>query len=267
MFNRVLLYISFIRLEFIRMLAYRSTYLTGVFNYGIQIGAYYFLWDAIYGSKRSMVGLTKEQMLTYVIVAWIVRSFYFNNLDQNITKEVIDGSIALELIRPYSYQSAKLARSFGEAIFRLLFFSIPSALFIFLIRPYAVPSNLGTWLLFLVTLVGSYLINAQISLLVGYSAFYTHSTTGMLRTKRVMTDLLSGLLIPISFFPSWAQAMLKYLPFQAINYIPTMVFVQGSRGQQAWQGIGIQLAWIVFLFLTCHFVWKRVIRKIVIHGG
>lgn len=265
--NKFLLYLELIRIEFIRMLAYRSTYLTGIFNYAIQIGAYYFLWEAIYINRKSLAGLQKEQMLTYVIIAWVVRSFYFNNLDQKITKEILDGSVAVELIRPYRYDAVKLARSLGEALFRLFFFSLPSGLFIYLLRPFSLPQSWATWGIFAAAMFGSYLINAQIALLFGYSAFFTHSTSGVLRAKRVVTDLLSGLILPISFYPDWAQKALAYLPFQTISYLPNLIFLERLQGLAALKILVLQAFWVVVLYILNRIVWRIAIGHVVVHGG
>lgn len=74
------LYKELIRLEFLKMLAYRSTYYTGIINYTIQTGAYYFLWDAIYQNQGRLGGLNRDQMITYLIIAWVARAFYFNTM-------------------------------------------------------------------------------------------------------------------------------------------------------------------------------------------
>ena len=50
-----------------------------------------------------------------------------------------------------------------------------------------------------------------------------------------------GLLLPISFFPGWAQGIMKYLPFQGISYIPSMIFTKGFSHQQAIEALGQQL--------------------------
>ena len=44
-------YFVMIRMRFLTMLAYRMEYYTGIIIYSINIGAYYFLWKAIYGSQ------------------------------------------------------------------------------------------------------------------------------------------------------------------------------------------------------------------------
>ena len=67
------MYWEMIRIRFLMMLAYRTNYYTGILIYSINIGAYYFLWNAIYGDKSSIEGFSGIQMTTYVAVAWMAR--------------------------------------------------------------------------------------------------------------------------------------------------------------------------------------------------
>jgi len=267
MLGNIGLYRVLIRLEFLRMLAYRSTYLTGIFNYTIQIGAYFFLWEAIYENQDRLGGMGREEMLTYVIIAWVARSFYFNNLDRTLSDEIRDGQVATELIRPYSYQWSKLSRSLGEALFRLLFFTIPGAVFIYVLRPYGLPAGWMAGLLFGFSLLGSFLINSQLNLIVGYMAFFTLSTSGLLRAKRVVIDLLSGLILPISFYPAWAQEVIRYLPFQAVSYLPNMIYLGKIKGVEALKALTYQTMWFLALFLAGHLIWRLAVRKLTIQGG
>jgi ABC-2 type transport system permease protein len=115
-------YLEMIRIRFLMMLAYRTNYYTGILIYSINIGAYYFLWSAIYGSKEHIVGLSVTQMTTYVAVSWMARAFYFNNLDREMALEIMEGKVAIELIRPYNYLGMKTMQGLGEGIFRLFFF-------------------------------------------------------------------------------------------------------------------------------------------------
>lgn len=265
--NRMMLYLELVRMEFVNSLAYRSSYFTGVFNYSIQIGAYFFLWDAIYSGRRTLGGLNKEEMLTYVIVAWVVRSFYFSNLDRRVAVEIRDGKIALELIRPYDYQMVKYARAFGEAIFRIIFFALPAGLFLYLIRPFTLPAGWLNGVIFLVSILGSFMINAQISMIAGFLAFFTQSTSGIYRAKRVVMDLFSGLLLPISFYPQWARDIIKLFPFQAVSYMPNMIYLGKITGLAALNVLVLQLFWILLLGIAAFFFWRFAVKHVVIQGG
>ncbi len=267
LWNRFLLYLELVRMEFINSLAYRSSYLTGVFNYSIQIGAYFFLWDAIYSGHRLLGGLTKDEMITYVIVAWVARSFYFSNLDRRVAGEIRDGKIALELIRPYSYQMVKYARAFGEAIFRIMFYALPAGTLIYLIRPFGLPAGWQNGLVFLLTILGSFVIYAQISMIAGFLAFFTQSTSGIFRAKRVVMDLFSGLLLPISFYPQWAVKVINLFPFQTVSYLPNLIYLGKIGGAAAFKVIILQFCWMVVLGLIEILFWRLAVKYVVIQGG
>ena len=53
-------------------------------------------------------------MITYVSVGWIIRSFYWNTIDQEMAYEVIEGKIAMDLIKPVSMQWMWICRADGR---------------------------------------------------------------------------------------------------------------------------------------------------------
>ena len=266
-FKDIPLYREWIRLEFIKMLAYRVTYFSGIFNYTIQMGTYFFLWGAIYQGQARIGGLAQQEMLTYVIIAWVARAFYFNNLDRQIAEEIRKGQIALELIRPYNYQLVKFARSFGEAAFRMIFYALPSFLIVYVFYPFQLPSSAASAFIFFLTMLGAYLINAQISLITGFIAFFTLNTHGVIRAKRVVVDLFSGLLIPISFYPDWAREVIQYFPFQAISYLPNMIYIGKITGMAAFQVFLTQILWAIVLYALAALIWRVAVKNVVIQGG
>lgn len=260
-------YVEMIRIRFLMMLAYRTNYYTGILIYSINIGAYYFLWSAIYGGKEEIEGLTVIQMTTYIVVAWMARAFYFNNIDREMAMEIKEGKVAVELIRPYNYLAMKSMQGLGEGIFRLFLFSLPGMIIVSFIFPIKLSTDLFIWGLFLLSILLSFLINTQINLLTGITTFFLYNNTGLIRAKRVLIDLFSGLLIPISFFPIWAQGILKYLPFQGISYVPSMIFTNGFSYQEAVNAILLQFIWVILLVIPIQLLWHLAKRQLVIQGG
>ena len=49
------------------------------------------------------------------------------------------------------------------------------------------------------------------------------------------------LLLPISFYPVWAQDIMKLFPFQAISYIPSMIFTEGIQGNEVLEALLFQV--------------------------
>ncbi|CEG25870.1 ABC transporter permease [Bacillus sp. B-jedd] len=260
-------YLEMIRIRFLMMLAYRTNYYTGILIYSINIGAYYFLWNAIYSGKDSIQGMDVSQMTTYVAIAWMARAFYFNNLDREMAMEIMEGKVAVELIRPYSYLGMKVMQGLGEGIFRLLFFSLPGMVLVALVFPIKLFWDPAVWGLFAVSIFFSFLINTQINLLTGITTFFLYNNTGLIRAKRVVIDLFSGLLLPMSFFPGWAQEIMKFLPFQGISYIPSMIVTKGFTTSQALEAITQQAGWVLILLVPIYFFWQLAKKQLVIQGG
>ncbi|MDN4619303.1 ABC-2 family transporter protein [Paenibacillus sp. PsM32] len=261
------LYWDFIRIRFLTMLAYRVNYYSGILVYTLNIGVYYFTWQAIYGGKEQIAGFTAAQMTTYVAVSWMARSFYFNNLDREIATEIRDGTIAIQFIRPYNYLMVKMMQGFGEGLFRFLLFMIPGMLIALLLFPVQLPTSITSWIGFLIMLFFSFLINSQINIIIGMLAFFVENNEGMMRMKRIVVDLFSGLLIPISFFPGWLVSIMNFLPFQAITYLPGSVFTGRVKGTGILEVLGIQVVWFVLLLIPIYFIWRAARVRLFVQGG
>ncbi|MFZ0881389.1 MAG: ABC-2 family transporter protein, partial [Candidatus Acidiferrales bacterium] len=96
--NTLAAYLEFARIGFVNILAFRLRYYTGIITYLINVTVYYFIWTAVYGGGKEIAGFNLAQMLTYVSVGWMLRSFYWNTIDQEMAYEVIEGKIAMDLI-------------------------------------------------------------------------------------------------------------------------------------------------------------------------
>lgn len=261
------MYIEMIRIRFLMMLAYRTNYYSGILIYSINIGAYYFLWSAIYGGKEEIQGLSVLQMTTYVAVAWMARAFYFNNIDREIAAEIQEGKVAIEMIRPYNYLGMKTMAALGEGIFRFLFFSIPGMIIVALIFPISFSASLSTWMFFFISLLFSFIVNTQINLLTGIMTFFILNNTGLIRAKRVVIDLFSGLLLPLTFYPVWAQNLMSYLPFQTISYVPSMIFNEGFVGHEIYNAVFLQAVWALILLIPIKLLWSLAKKQLIVQGG
>jgi ABC-2 type transport system permease protein len=260
-------YVELIRIRFLMMLAYRVNYFSGILIYSINIGAYYFLWRAIYEHGDKLGGLSLTQMTTYVAVSWMARAFYFNNLDREIADEIKDGTVAVQLIRPYNYLIVKMMQGLGEGLFRLFLFSAPGMLFVWLLFPIDIPLSGLAWISFAISLIFSFLINAQINMLTGLAAFFLENNEGLLRAKRVLVDLFSGLILPLSLFPLWAQNVLEWLPFQAITYLPGLIVTGRLTGWGVTEAVLIQIVWFLVLLFPIQWVWQKAHKNLVVQGG
>ncbi|MCG0238730.1 MAG: ABC-2 family transporter protein [Firmicutes bacterium] len=260
-------YLELIRIRFLVMLAYRVNFYSGILTYLIYTGGYYFFWMAAYGARENLGGLSPTEMTTYLAVGWMARAFYFNHLDREIADEIRDGTVAVQLLRPVSYLGQRVAGALGEALFRLLFFSVPGLTLAALLFPVRLPMDPKVWLAYLAALTLAFVLNAQINLLVGLAAVWSTRIQGLTWARRLVVDLLSGLYLPLSFYPAWARAVLEWLPFSAISYVPSLIAAGGLWGRPMLLALVRGLIWAVVLGALVRLVWRRATRALTVHGG
>ena len=258
---------EFARIGFLNMLAFRLRYYTGVITYFINVTVYYFIWKAVYSYDPHFTGMDFSQMVTYVAVGWVIRSLYFNNIDSHMAQDIIEGKISMAMLKPVSIQWSYIARSLGESAFRLIMLTAPTALVIGFVFPIVPPASAAHFAAFLVAVVFSVLIVAGLNFIVGSCAVSLKSILGLLRAKFWMMELLSGLLVPVTLFPSPLREMSGWLPFQHIGFTPLMIYLGRLTWSEIARTFALEMGWIVFLLLFGAWFWRTLSKKITIHGG
>jgi ABC-2 type transport system permease protein len=261
-------YAEFIRIGFVNILAFRLRYYTGIITYLINVTVYYFIWRAVFASATgSISGFSLPQILTYVSVGWIIRSFYWNTIDQEMAYEVIEGKIAMDFIKPVSVQWMWLARAMGESAFRLILLTAPTAIVVTLLFPVLPPSCGLNFFLFILAAIGSFFIMGALNFIIGTCAIPLTSILALIRAKFWLIELLSGLLIPLSFFPRSLQLISSWLPFEHIAYTPLQIYLGRLPLNETLRLLGLEYFWVIALLFLGHVWWLRATRKITIHGG
>ncbi|HEY2933945.1 MAG TPA: ABC-2 family transporter protein [Acidobacteriota bacterium] len=260
-------YAAFARVSFLQILAYRMRYFIGIVTYLVNVTVYYFIWKALYRNGGVIQGFTFGQMVTYVAVGWIIRTFYFNNIDREMANDIQQGHIGSKLARPVNYQWMHISQAAGESLFRIMLFTVPTAAVILAVYPVQAPASWLAFTAFLCSLLFSFLIFASVNFLVGICSVYLHSILGLIRAKYFLIEILSGLIIPISFFPASLVRLSQWLPFQHISYTPLLIYMGKITGLGLGRTILIEFAWASALILAGHRAWNRAARKIVVQGG
>lgn len=264
------LYFPFVRNAFLAMLAYRLRYFTGIVTYFVFVSVHYFIWQAVYAGKGEgavINGFTLPEMITYVAVGWIARSMYFSDIDEEIDEIVRSGQISVYLLRPVNFQAMMLSQAFGGTLFRVGFFTVPISVVILLCFPVSLPASFGSFVMFLLSLLVAFFIFAQINFLVGLLAFSLKSIQGIVRAKYYLIQFLSGLLLPLTFFPPALRQFLELLPFQTISYVPLQFYLGKLHGTAFFNAILHQVAWVIMLYLLGRICWERALRRLTIQGG
>ncbi len=236
----------------------------------LDLAAKIFLWTAIFNNANSEVlsGFTLELMIVYVIATQIVFHLTFLNPQFEISEDIRMGTIAMKFIKPISYRLQILFSSLGQTLGEFIFGVAPiTVIFCFYLSIADISLSISSVILFVVSVIVSYVINFLIAFTFGIIVFYTKNGFGIMQLKEVVFLLFSGALIPIDFYPQTLKAVIDFLPFKQVVYVPIAILIGRLEGLEAIKAIALQVGWIFIIFLVFNFIWKNAIKKVVVQGG
>jgi ABC-2 type transport system permease protein len=254
------------------IMSYRINFFMFVFGNLMRTFVLYYLWKAVFlsSSSSTLNGFTLNDMIIYIFMSSLTAGTISTGTDGDIGQEVKDGSIAMNLIKPISYQIRMLFISFGALIYQFVFVLVPVWIGLLLVRYFTVqelPPSIGTILMYLISLMLGFIVSYLMNFCFGLLSFYVTNMWGLSHLKEAALLFFSGQLIPIAFFPIVMQRIMQFFPFSSLNYIPVMIYLRKLTGIELLKAFGMQVLWIVLLYLLSKWLWNRAINKLVILGG
>lgn len=263
-------YLEFTRVTFLKMLAYRLRYYTGIVSYLIFVAGNTFLFRAVYAAMppgQQVGGYDAESIITYIAVAWIGRSLVFNNIDSELATAVTEGNIALNLMKPIDFQVMTFFGALGELGFRLVLFTLPISVVVFPLFGVHGPAHAEAAAGAAVSFFLAFLVNSGVNFVVGTFALRMKSIWGVMRAKYIVLELLTGALVPLSFFPDALRRVTELLPFQAIGYVPVTIWMGQRTGGDLLRALALQAFWAAALYALGAALWRAGLRRTTVQGG
>jgi ABC-2 type transport system permease protein len=219
---------------------------------------------AALGSRAQLAGYDQASAVTYVWLGQGLLAVVLLWGDQDLAERVRTGDVVVDLSRPWNLQVARFAEDLGRAGYAVLGRFLPPMLIGILFFPFRWPKHTITWALFALSVLLAVMASFAIRFLIDLSAFWLLEVRGVGGVYRIVAGVLSGLVVPLAFFPDWARTALWFTPFPDILQSSIDVFVE--RGSALWL-IAHQLASALVLLAIGHFMLRRAERKLVVQGG
>lgn len=223
------------------------------------------LWRVTFDAAgvESISGLTLQDTLWYLVMAETIE-LSRPRLGATIADAVKDGSIAYVLNKPYNFLLYHLSTSMGKTVFRALMNALFGSLVIWLlIGP---PANPIGFLVVIPAVIGAWVLNFCVSVLIGLAAFVTEDVSAFQWIYQKFAFILGGLLIPLDFYPAWLQTIAKALPFSSMIYAPSRLFVTPSV-ELFINTLVMQIIWILALGLAAALAYRRGVTVLTVNGG
>ncbi len=247
-------------------LIYRLDYLVGLIGMLLQVLLLRVVWTAVYDHRPAVNGVTLATMIAYATLAsvqyWVFNPWVFSLIPDRVR----EGRIGSDLSRPVGFLGQVVAGQLGRTAAMLPFalVALPVAI---LFGGAQAPPGWAAAVSYAVSLVLAYAVTTLLSVIFGLVTFWTMEVGGVFIIYRMVAQFLSGTLVPLWFMPGALRTVAQVLPFQAIAYTPTAIYLGRLTGAQVPAQLLVQLAWVGVLYLLARLVWARAEHRVVVLGG
>lgn len=265
--NKLRAYFYVYKIQIQKTLAYRFDVYSNILGQCIVMFATAFFWKALYAGHETVQGVSLNDMLVYTIVSSAMAMLFSIQVENRVSDSVWNGTIATDMVKPINLFGIYFFEDLGHTTSIIFQNIVPILLLgsIFITVPK--PESISSFLLFLVCLAMSYLINWLLAACFSTIAFVAVRIGPMRATKEHLIRLLSGSIIPMWFFPEGLRNVLECLPFVYIFQLPLDLYIGKVDASTALPRVGVQFIWLIILIVLFQHLQKKITKHVMVQGG
>jgi ABC-2 type transport system permease protein len=260
-------YWALVRAGFRRYASYRAATVAGVFT------------NTVFGFIRAAIllaaieaggeigGYDRQAALSYVFLgqALIMTMAIWRWIE--LATRIKSGDVVTDLQRPMDMQTMYMAEDYGRGLYQILARGIPPMVIGALVYTLQWPTSPFMWLAFGVSVLLGIGVSFGVRFLWNLAAFWVLDDSGLVVAASLCATLLSGLALPLAFYPTWAERIMTVLPWASMIQIPIDVFLGRHTGAGLAGALALQAAWLVALYLLGRGVLGVATKRVVVQGG
>jgi len=230
-----------------------------------------FLWLKIYESSGSIQigGYSISEMITYIIGGGIISSFVLLTAQgDEIDDDINEGTLSYFLVKPMNSSFYWFVRDQCRKFFTL-FLGLSGFLIIlifarsFLVLPQT--NTLAFLALFAIFLGG--IIHFILFYIFSIISFWLGRTWGFRFMIRVVMEIATGAMIPLSLLPGIWRIIIEAMPFKYLVYFPMQIYLGKISTTGIIQNLTYEIIWLVGLVFIGWVIWKQGIKRYTAVGG
>lgn len=266
------IYLPFSRAGMQELMTYRVNFLCFLLGEMLSCFIMYFVWLAVFESSGgdTFMGFSMIDMTVYLFVSFLTSYLTSSDGTYTVGEEIRDGSIAMRMIKPVSFDMAFLFQELGNKVVMVCIVLAPIIVGVELYRYLvtgAVMFDIARFLLYVVSVTMAYLISFYFNVCYGFLAFFLKNLWGTNILKDIIVGFLSGSKIPLAFMPVVLKNVLTFLPFASLGYTPVMIYMGMYTGMTIVWSLLLQTFWLVAFCAISKLIWRLAIKRLCVQGG
>lgn len=252
-------YFNLFYYSFLTILMYPYELIMTVISPVLEVGILALFWNMVAENSKNPVDL-KSIIVYFIIVqfisAWSISPAYLS-FGQQLGRLIKSGRLTQYLIRPMPVLPSFFFNQRGFFMIDMIY-SLPFLLIAIVVIG---DVNIKRFFFFLVFLFLSMAISFALCVLIGAIAFVTKETNGIRHSISHLLRLLSGSMVPLTFFPQSTQDILRLTPFPSMMYAPINILQHESALNTVYSDFLMSLAWSIILLSLALYFWKKGLKN------
>jgi len=248
-------------------LTYRLATLITLLASGFAYCVFLLVWQEVYRRDPHAGPLSREQMMAYLVVAFLVNSTLIMNVETRFLQRVRMGLVTGDLLRPLSFLFFQMAQATGDVIVNVIFAVPIYAAGLVFAGGALFPASPLAAALGALSVVLAFFIAFGVSYLLVQASFVLQSGYGIFFARAALHQVFSGLSAPLVMFPPPLRHVAEWLPFRCEIETPARLWLGHADLADAPLMLAQQAAWGVGLLVVGELLFRAVMRRHQVQGG
>lgn len=220
------------------------------------------VWVLLFQDHKMLGGYTQNEIITYIIGGSIIGIFTSWLLSKLIAEDLRSEESHLLIYKPIRYLFYVLTHGWAKVLLPFLTaVSLYAVVVLIFSDSFIINVNPITISIIGVMIVLAFLVEFLLAYLIRLNIFWTIESDGLYRLLMRLKKLLAGNYFPLSILPVLFVNISLFLPFAYTFFVPAQLYLGKISQAEAIRGLGIQVIWIIILFLAIQTVWIRTVNK------
>lgn len=254
-------YLAVMSAAFKRTLEYRLNMLVVNLQSVFTLFILFYFWKAVFSYKSILGGYTFEEMVTFYFLIRVTQNRTSPFEANSFANDIKSGAITSSLLKPVNliwyrvFFKAVVGNmwSVGNLV-AILFFSQ------FLYSALVLPKNIVTFLIYIVVLLLNGILSLLINIIIGSLGFWITEVTHLKTITYQVVSILSGALIPLTFFPDSFRKVTNILPFKYLVQFPVDIYLGKLTNSELITNFILMSLWLIVLSIFSQVLFKRGLR-------
>jgi len=256
---------ALLRIGLAEVVAYRAEFLVWILTTNMPL-VMLALWHAV-AADGAVGRFGQHQFTVYYLGVLAVRLLTSNWVAWEMSMQVREGTLAAKLLRPVHPLYAFAAQHLAAVPMRALTITPIVGILIYTAGRDLVGHDLRLAAVLVAALLGAWLLNFFLMVMLGSLAFFIESALGIYELWFAVYSIFSGYLVPLETLRGWVRGAARVLPFRFMLALPveTMAGLLGpgeAARLLAWQWLYVAGAATGALAL-----WRAGVRRFSAYGG